>query len=105
MPAIDAPFLADGGIVTGPTPAMTTSRRRGLLSRSTVQRLRWRQFECNRQLPVGTDGDDAVEFQCISAAEAPCRCKAAHDGSDMAATTTRAESRYYDNGRRSQRPT
>jgi phage-related minor tail protein len=61
MPAIEVPFMADGGIVTGPTLAMIgEAGSEAVIPLDRGGGLGGDTFNVTVQLPAGTDGDDVV---------------------------------------------
>ena len=61
MPAIDVPFMADGGIVTGPTLAMIgEAGDEAVIPLNRAGSFGGDTFNVTVQLPAGTDGDDVV---------------------------------------------
>lgn len=61
MPEIEVPFLADGGIVTGPTLAMIgEAGDEAVIPLNRAGSFGGDTFNVTVQLPAGTDGDDVV---------------------------------------------
>jgi hypothetical protein len=61
MPEISVPFLADGGIVTGPTLAMIgEAGDEAVIPLNRAGSFGGDTFNVTVQLPAGTDGDDVV---------------------------------------------
>ena len=61
MPKVEIPFLADGGIVTGPTLAMIgEAGSEAVIPLDRSGGIGGDTFNVTVQLPAGTDGDDVV---------------------------------------------
>jgi len=61
MPAIDVPFMADGGIVTGPTLAMIgEAGSEAVIPLDRAGSFGGGNMTVNITMPAGTDGDDVV---------------------------------------------